>query len=162
VRRGCSAEHSQTSPIKGDHTMGWNIYVGNLAFTATEQDLRRLFARFGEVASVTIITEAETGRPRGFGFVAMARAESAQRAIATLNTTAFMGRTIVVSEALPKPQRHQPAARETGRVDRRDANGGTRNSGPRHHTTRDHRTTGATPRKEGDTAIGSKSIRKRR
>ena len=72
------------------------LYVGNLPFTATEEDLRNAFSPFGEVTSVSIITDRETGRPRGFAFVEM---ENADAAIAELNGKDLGGRTLTVNEA---------------------------------------------------------------
>lgn len=74
------------------------IYVGNLPFNASEDDVRNLFATHGDVHSVTLITDRETGRPRGFGFVEM-DAEAAQNAIDAINGTDFNGRTLNVNEA---------------------------------------------------------------
>jgi RNA recognition motif. (a.k.a. RRM, RBD, or RNP domain) len=73
--------------------------VGHLAFTVTEQDLRELFAPYGVVDRINLLTDRETGRPRGFGFVAMADDKAAQAAIAGLQGTDFAGRTLHVDEA---------------------------------------------------------------
>ena len=81
------------------------IYVGNLAFTATEQDVRELFAPYGVVDRVNLITDRETGRPRGFGFVEMADAHAAQEAIQALNGQELAGRTLNVNEARPREER---------------------------------------------------------
>lgn len=80
--------------------MATKIYVGNLPFNASEEDVRGLFARFGEVTSVNLINDRETGRPRGFGFVEMSA--GAADAIDALNETDFGGRTLKVSEAQPR------------------------------------------------------------
>jgi RNA recognition motif-containing protein len=80
------------------------IYVGNLPFDATEQDVRALFERHGKVEAVKLINDRETGRPRGFGFVDMAGAE-AQSAIGTLNGFTMNGRALRVNEAQERPQR---------------------------------------------------------
>ncbi len=82
-----------------------NIYVGNLSFEASEDDVRQAFAAHGEVTSVNIITDRETGRPRGFGFVEMASEEEARKAIAALNETEIGGRAVIVNEARPKTPR---------------------------------------------------------
>lgn len=74
------------------------IYVGNLPFSASEEEVRNLFAAHGEVHSVTLISDRETGRPRGFGFVEM-EGDSAQTAIDAINGTEFNGRTLNVNEA---------------------------------------------------------------
>lgn len=74
------------------------IYVGNLPFSATESEIRELFGQHGTVESVSLITDRETGRPRGFGFVEMARAD-ASRAIQSLNGKDMGGRPLRVNEA---------------------------------------------------------------
>jgi RNA recognition motif-containing protein len=74
------------------------IYVGNLPFSASENEVRELFAQHGTVESVSLITDRETGRPRGFGFVEMARAD-ATRAIQNLNGRELGGRALRVNEA---------------------------------------------------------------
>ena len=79
------------------------IYVGNLPFSATEESVRALFAQNGTVESVALINDRETGRPRGFGFVEMPRAD-AQRAIQSLNGTDMGGRPLKVNEAQDKPR----------------------------------------------------------
>ncbi len=79
------------------------IYVGNLPFTATEQELRTLFAQHGNVVSVALPTDRETGRPRGFGFVEMAQADAA-RAIESLNGQQLGGRALRINEAQDKPR----------------------------------------------------------
>jgi RNA recognition motif-containing protein len=86
-------------------TMGTKIYVGNISFKATEEDVRELFSRSGEVASVKMITDAHTGNAKGFGFVEMTNAEDAAKAIAELNGTTFMDRTLTVAEAKPQQPR---------------------------------------------------------
>jgi len=80
------------------------LYVGNLPFTATEDDIRTLFGTHGTVESVAVITDRETGRPRGFGFVEM-QSDGAAKAIAALNEFEFQGRTITVSEARARTER---------------------------------------------------------
>jgi RNA recognition motif-containing protein len=74
------------------------LYVGNLPFTATDEAVRSLFATHGTVESVSLITDRDTGRPRGFGFVQMSNAD-ASRAMQALNGTDFNGRALKVSEA---------------------------------------------------------------
>jgi cold-inducible RNA-binding protein len=78
------------------------IFVANLAFTTTEAELERLFEPYGIVNRTQIITDRETGRSRGFGFVEMPNATEAQAAIAGLNGTALGGRTLTVNEARPR------------------------------------------------------------
>jgi RNA recognition motif-containing protein len=79
------------------------IYVGNLPFTATEQDVRELFAQHGTVESVALPTDRETGRPRGFGFVEMPQADAA-RAMGALNGFNMGGRPLRVNEAQDRPR----------------------------------------------------------
>ncbi len=79
-----------------------SIYVGNLAYTATEEDLRQAFSQFGEVASVNVIMDRETGRPRGFAFVEMPNGTEAATAIKELNLAEISGRAVTVNEARPK------------------------------------------------------------
>jgi len=82
-----------------------NIFVGNLDFNTTEDELRQLFEVHGQVDRVSIMTDRETGRSRGFGFVEMASAEDGEKAIAALNGSQVGGRTLNVNEARPKPER---------------------------------------------------------
>lgn len=79
------------------------IYVGNLPFTASETDVRALFSQHGTVESVSLPTDRETGRPRGFGFVEMSQADAA-RAIQNLNGYSMNGRPLRVNEAQDKPR----------------------------------------------------------
>jgi RNA recognition motif-containing protein len=83
--------------------MSKKIYVGNLPFSATENEVRDMFAPHGEVTSVNLITDRETGRPRGFGFVEME--SGAENAISALNNTQMGGRSLVVNEARPREPR---------------------------------------------------------
>jgi len=78
------------------------IYVGNCSFDVTEQQLTDVFAAYGEVNNVNVITDRDTGRPRGFAFVEMADASSAQAAIRGVNGTDLGGRTLNVNEAKPR------------------------------------------------------------
>ena len=75
------------------------IFVGNLSYNVTEDDLRQAFEDFGQVASATVIMDEQSGRSKGFGFVEMPIQAEAQSAIAALNGQAFKGRTITVNEA---------------------------------------------------------------
>jgi RNA recognition motif-containing protein len=88
-----------------------NIYVGNLPFSVTEEMLKQVFAEFGQVASVKIITDAYSGRPKGFGFVEMPDLAEAQRAIEDLNNCSLEGRNIIVNEARPKSDKPQRISR---------------------------------------------------
>jgi len=78
------------------------IYVGNCSFDVTEQQLRDVFATYGDVASVSVITDRDTGRPRGFAFIEMSDNGAAQNAIRGVNGTQLGGRTLNVNEAKPK------------------------------------------------------------
>ena len=80
------------------------LYVGNMSFTTTEESLQALFSNYGEVQEVTIVTDRETGRPRGFGFVTM-EDEAARTAIEALNSNDFEGRALTVNEARPRETR---------------------------------------------------------
>jgi len=79
--------------------MSKKIYVGNISWSATREQLEELFGEFGEVHSVKIITDRETGRPRGFAFVEM---DNADAAISALNDKDFLGRSLKVNEAMTK------------------------------------------------------------
>jgi len=86
-------------------SVGTKLYVGSLPYSTTEQELSELFAQHGSVQSAKVITDRYTGQSRGFGFVEMATAEEAQKAITALNGTALGGRTLVVNEARPQEKR---------------------------------------------------------
>ena len=83
--------------------MAKRIYVGNLPFSATEDEVRDAFSQYGSVLSVNLITDRETGRPRGFGFVEME--EGASEAISALDNTEMGGRNLRVNEARPREDR---------------------------------------------------------
>ena len=85
--------------------MGNRLYVGNIPFSAGEDELRELFTPFGEVESVHVVTDRATGRPRGFAFVEKVSEEDAQKAIGELNQTDFQGRRLAVNEARPRAPR---------------------------------------------------------
>jgi cold-inducible RNA-binding protein len=82
-----------------------NIYVGNLSFGATEDSVRSLFEAFGAVERVNIVTDRDTGQPRGFGFVEMTNDGEGEKAIAALNGKELDGRALSVNEARPKTER---------------------------------------------------------
>ena len=84
------------------------IFVGNLSWSTTEEDLHRLFYGYGTVASVRIMTARETGRSRGFGFVEMPNGSEAQAAIAGLNGTSLGGRALTVNEARQREGEDRP------------------------------------------------------
>ncbi len=97
-----------------------NIYVGNLPFGATDDDLQRLFAAYGDVSSASVIKDRFSGESRGFGFVEMPSREDAMAAIEALNGTDFQGRSITVNEAKPKtPREGGGGGGRGGRGDRR-------------------------------------------
>ena len=83
-----------------------NIYVSNLSYGTSAESLQQLFAEYGEVTSANIITDRETGRSRGFGFIDMSNDEEGQKAIDELNETDFEGKTINVSVARPRTERN--------------------------------------------------------
>jgi cold-inducible RNA-binding protein len=85
--------------------MGKKLYIGNLPYSVTEASLRELFAQAGEVASVSIITDRDSGQPRGFAFVEMTSDAAAQQAINQINGKAIGDRTITVAEARPPRER---------------------------------------------------------
>ena len=85
--------------------MANKLYVGNLNYRTEQEGLRSLFSQFGEVVSATVLTDRETGRSRGFGFVEMADESAASAAIQGLNGTEFEGRMLKVNEARERSQR---------------------------------------------------------
>jgi len=91
-----------------------NIFVGNLDFNTSEDELRKLFETHGQVDRVSIMTDRDTGRYRGFGFVEMTSAEDGEKAIAALNGTQVGGRTLNVNEARPKTERSSGGGRDRG------------------------------------------------
>ena len=98
------------------------IYVGNIAFNATEQDLRDLFSEYGEIESLKIMKDNFTERSKGFGFIEMVSEEDAKKAIATLNGKDFKGKSLTVAEARPQQKR-------SGFDDRRGGYGGGMGTG---------------------------------
>ncbi|MFN2243946.1 MAG: RNA recognition motif domain-containing protein [Anaerolineae bacterium] len=95
--------------------MAQKLYVGNLSYGTTESKLRELFGEFGEIVSVNMITDRETGRPKGFAFVEMASDEAAQNAIAELNGKVVDQREIRVDKAKPQTDRRRPPSRGRSR-----------------------------------------------
>ena len=118
--------------------MGRRLYVGNLPYSATEEQLTELFGRAGKVDSVRVMRDMATGRARGFAFVEMGSDEDAQNAITQLHNTQFGGRNLTVNEARPKPEGgfggggggrgggRGPGGGGGGRYDDRDFDGGRR------------------------------------
>lgn len=92
--------------------MSNKLYVGALSYSTTEQSLRGLFETAGDVATVSIITDRETGRSKGFGFVEMATASDAANAIKKFDQTEFEGRRLTVNEAKPQAPRENRGSRE--------------------------------------------------
>ena len=86
-----------------------NIYVSNIAFTATTHDLRQLFESYGVVDKVSIITDRDTGQSRGFGFVEMPDSAAAKAAIQGVQGKELAGRTLTVAEARPREPRREPS-----------------------------------------------------
>jgi RNA recognition motif-containing protein len=84
--------------------MSMKIYVGNLAYQTTSEDLEQLFSQSGEVESAVIIEDRETGRSRGFGFVEMVNQDEGEAAIEALNGADFQGRSLTVNEARPREE----------------------------------------------------------
>lgn len=85
--------------------MAKKLYVGNLAYSTTETAVRELFSQAGEVSEVALITDRDTGRPKGFGFVEMATEEAAQEAIKRFNGFTLDSRALTVNEARPREER---------------------------------------------------------
>jgi RNA recognition motif-containing protein len=107
--------------------MNKKLYVGNLSYSTTEDELRQLFAEVGPVVSANLVTDKMTGQSRGFGFVEMETTEAAQQAIERLNSYELNQRNITVSEA--RPPREQSFGGGGGRG-RNDRGGGNRGGGP--------------------------------
>lgn len=91
-----------------------NLYVGNLPHSTTESELRTAFEAHGPVEKISIVTDRDTGRSRGFAFVEMTNASEADKAIAALNGTEFGGRTLTINEAKPKTDRPRGGQRFGG------------------------------------------------
>ena len=94
--------------------MAKNIYVGNLAWAATQDDLYELFSKYGSVKSAQVITDRDTGRSRGFGFVEMENDEEANKAIEALNGVQHDNRPLTVNEAKPREERGPGGPRSGG------------------------------------------------
>jgi cold-inducible RNA-binding protein len=85
--------------------MNVKLYIGNLSFGASEEDLKKLFSEAGAVQSAKIVTDSYSGRSRGFGFVEMTSEAEAEKAISLINGKTFMERTLIVSEARPQKKK---------------------------------------------------------
>jgi RNA recognition motif-containing protein len=112
----CRRPVSDDSGLAQEFEMSKNLYVGNLPFSATADDLREAFSKYGTVTSASVASDRETGRSRGFGFVEMA--DGYEEAIANMNGASMGGRPLTVNEARP-------------REDRRGGGGGGGGGGPR-------------------------------
>ena len=110
--------------------MSQNLFIGSLAYATTDDSLKALFETVGEVTSARVVTDRETGRSRGFGFVEMANDEEGQKAIDSLNESEFEGRTINVNVACPKEERRPNNYGNRG--------GGFRNNGGGFNRRRDY------------------------
>ncbi len=88
-----------------------NIYVGNMSYSTTEDTLRRSFEEYGRVDAVRVITDRDTGRPKGFAFVEMGDDNEARAAMEALNGQEVEGRTLTVNEARPRPERRSYGSR---------------------------------------------------
>jgi cold-inducible RNA-binding protein len=106
-----------------------NLYVGNLPHSTTEDELRNLFQAHGAVERVSMVTDRETGRSRGFAFVEMTDAGEAEKAIAALNGTELGGRTLKINEAKPKTDRPRGGQGFGGRSGGGQRSGGGRSGG---------------------------------
>jgi RNA recognition motif-containing protein len=93
--------------------MSKKLYVGNLSFQTTENDLTNLFEQAGQIESITIITDRDTGRSKGFGFLEM-NSEDAEKAIAQFNGTELNGRSLTVNEARPREERSSNRSNSRG------------------------------------------------
>jgi RNA recognition motif-containing protein len=108
--------------------MSMKLYVGNLAFQTSSEDLQQLFAQVGTVESASVVEDRDTGRSRGFGFVEMSSREEGQAAIAQLNGQEFNGRNLTVNEAKPRENRGGGGFGGGGRQGGRGGFGGGRGS----------------------------------
>ena len=107
--------------------MSKKLYVGNLSYSTTQEQIRDLFAQAGTVTDVALITDRETGRPKGFGFVEMESEEGGREAIKRFNGFALDDRTLTVSEARPREERSGGGGRSGG--GRSGGGGGSRSGG---------------------------------
>jgi len=100
--------------VLSKENMGNKLYVGNLPFSATDENLAEMFAQIGQVQSARVITDRDTGRSKGFAFVEMSSDEEAAQAIARFNGADFEGRSLTVNEARPMAPRESGGGRKFG------------------------------------------------
>jgi RNA recognition motif-containing protein len=115
--------------------MAKKLYVGNLSYSVTREQLHELFSEVGEVADIALIMDRDTGRPKGFGFVEMETEEDAQEAIRRFNGFNFANRPMTVNEARPREDRPRDGGFGGG-PRRSNFDGGGRNDGPRNDNRR--------------------------
>jgi cold-inducible RNA-binding protein len=108
----CRTACTSTAQCRGRRLK--NIFVGNLSFNTSEDELRQMFEPFGQVDRVSIMTDRDTGRSRGFGFVEMASNDDGEKAITALNGSQVGGRTLNVNEARPKTEHAGGGGRDRG------------------------------------------------
>ena len=106
-----------------------NIFVGNLSYQTTQEDLQQAFSQYGGVERVNIVTDRDSGQPRGFAFVEMTERRDAETAIAQLNGAEMNGRALTVNEARPKPAGGMGGGRGAGGGGGRGGGGGGRGGG---------------------------------
>ncbi|PYU26100.1 MAG: RNA-binding protein [Acidobacteria bacterium] len=121
-----------------------NLFVGNMSFQTTEADLRALFEPFGQITRIHIVNDRETGQPRGFAFVEMAKDDEAAKAMSELNGKEVAGRALRVNEATPKPERGGPRGSFGPRGGGGRGSGGSRGRGG--YSTEDYRDSARQPR----------------
>lgn len=108
--------------------MAYKLYVGNLSFSTSSEELRELFAQAGNVESATVVEDRDTGRSRGFGFVEMASKEEGEKAIEQFNGTEMNGRSLTINEARPREDRGNRGGGGRGYGGNRGGGGGGRES----------------------------------
>ncbi len=108
--------------------MGKKLYVGNISFKASEGDIKELFTTIGEVESIKLITDAQTGHKKGFGFIEMSSVEEARKAMSDLNGATLLDKSIVVNEARERKGPRRDQRRHSGR----SGSGKSRESHNRH------------------------------
>ena len=111
--------------------MSIKLYVGNLSFQTSSEELQQLFSQVGTVESASVVEDRDTGRSRGFGFVEMASKEEGEKAIEQFNGTDFNGRNLTVNEARPREERGGRGGGGRGYGGNRGGGGGGRNFGSR-------------------------------